>query len=64
MAGIAEGRVGGIILQIKLAQWRLIKIVFPMEGSPNLPSIYVSTTTSQTVLIAKRYCASQNDLNT
>ena len=29
------------ILQIKLAQWSLIKIIFPQEGSPTLTSIYV-----------------------
>ena len=28
-------------LQIKLAQWSLIKIIFPLEGSPILASIYV-----------------------
>ena len=29
------------ILQIKLAQWSLIKIIFPLEGSFTLASIYV-----------------------
>ena len=29
------------ILQIKLAQWSLIKIIFPLEGSPSLTSVYV-----------------------
>ena len=29
------------VLQIKLAQCNLIKIIFPLEGSPTLTSIYM-----------------------
>ena len=29
------------ILQIKLVQWSLIKIIFPQDGSPTLTSIYM-----------------------
>ena len=33
------------ILQIKLAQWSLIEIIFPLEDSPTLASIYVRSVT-------------------
>ena len=45
-------RGGKIILEIKLAQWVLIKIIFPLECTPSLASIYVPTTPSQTGLHA------------
>ena len=45
-------------------QWSLIKIIFPLKGAPTLTSIYVPTTPSQTVLIAKRYCVPKKDLRT
>lgn len=52
------------ILQIKLAQGSLIKIIFPLEDSPTLTSIYMPVTRSQNVLITKRYCASKKGLRT
>ena len=35
----------------------MIKIIFPLEGSPTLTRIYVPATSSQFILIAYRYCA-------
>ena len=58
----SEPERGEIILQIKLAQWSLIKIIFLLEGSPTLTSIYVLATPSKTALIAKRHCTSKRDL--
>ena len=55
------GEEGGIILQIKLVQWSLIKTNFPPDGSPTLTSIYVPATTSQPVFIVRRYFASKKE---
>lgn len=43
LSGWPEPERGKITLQVKLAQWSLIKFIFPLEGFPILTSIYVPT---------------------
>ena len=42
------------ILEIKLSQWNLIKIIFPLESSPNLTSIHV-----RSVVVIKSFFEAQ-----
>ena len=46
--------VASEILEIKLSQWNLIKIIFPLESSPNLTSIHV-----RSVVVIKSFFEAQ-----